>query len=115
VIAMPSPPEPMEPLVDVPDHTPTEASSDRPLTPGEALEKLFMDNAANGRNAANDELVEELQRRIRALRNTQIQGAAMARTVAPLAPRLIPRGRAQLSAWNYFPGERWSRLRESNP
>jgi len=36
---------------------PAEASSDRPLTPGEALEKLFMDNAANGRNAANGELV----------------------------------------------------------
>jgi hypothetical protein len=70
VIAMPSPPEPMEPLVDTPDHTPAEATSDRPLTPGEALVKLFMDNADRGANAANDELIQELQRRIRALRNT---------------------------------------------
>ncbi len=39
----------------------------RPLTPGEALAKLFMDNADRGWNAANDDLVAELQRRIRAL------------------------------------------------
>lgn len=39
----------------------------RPLTPGEALAKLFMDNADRGCNAANDDLVAELQRRIRAL------------------------------------------------
>jgi hypothetical protein len=56
-------------LVNVPDHT-AEDSRDRPLTPGEALAKLFMDNADRGANAANDELIEELQRRIRALRNT---------------------------------------------
>ncbi|HEX4102339.1 MAG TPA: hypothetical protein VHY21_17660 [Pseudonocardiaceae bacterium] len=43
------------------------ASPDRPLTPGEALAKLFMDNADRGANTANDELIEELQRRIRAL------------------------------------------------
>jgi hypothetical protein len=47
------------------------ASPDRTLTPGEALTKLFMDNADRGANAANDELIEELQRRIRALRNRQ--------------------------------------------
>jgi hypothetical protein len=46
------------------------ASPDRPLTPGEALAKLFLDNADHGANTANDELIEELQRRIRALRNT---------------------------------------------
>ncbi len=45
------------------------ASPDRPLTPGEALAKLFMDNADRGANAANDDLIEELQKRIRALRN----------------------------------------------
>jgi hypothetical protein len=39
----------------------------RPLTPGEALTKLFMDNADRGWNDANDDLVAELQRRIRAL------------------------------------------------
>jgi hypothetical protein len=49
---------------------PAEASPDRPLTPGEALEKLFLDNADRDANAANDELIEELQRRIRTLRNT---------------------------------------------
>jgi hypothetical protein len=46
------------------------ATPDRPLTPGEALAKLFMDNADRGANAANDVLIEELQKRIRALRNT---------------------------------------------
>lgn len=44
--------------------------TDRPLTPGEALAKLFLDNADRGANAPNDELIDELQRRIRALRNT---------------------------------------------
>jgi hypothetical protein len=58
VIAMPSPPEPVP---------------DRPLTPGEALAKLFLDNAERGANAANDALIEELQRRIRALHNTTYQ------------------------------------------
>ncbi|MGH3692464.1 MAG: hypothetical protein ACRDRX_00395 [Pseudonocardiaceae bacterium] len=38
---------------------------DRPLNPGEALLKLFMDNADNGRNAANDELVAALLQRAR--------------------------------------------------
>lgn len=37
------------------------------LTPGEALARLFLDNAAHGRNAANDALVEELLRRRRAI------------------------------------------------
>jgi hypothetical protein len=45
----------------------TEADPDRPLTPGEALAKLFMDNADNGRDAANDELVEALRKRARAI------------------------------------------------
>jgi hypothetical protein len=48
------------------------ASPDRSLTPGEALAKLFMDNADRGANAANDALIEELQKRIRALRNTTV-------------------------------------------
>jgi hypothetical protein len=45
VIAMPSPMEPM--------------------TPGEALTKLFMTNADRGANAENDELVEALRQRAR--------------------------------------------------
>ena len=47
----------------------TTPPTDRPLTPGEALAKLFLDNADRGANHANDALIEELQRRIRALRN----------------------------------------------
>jgi len=43
----------------------TTPPTDRPLTPGEALAKLFMDNADRGANAGNDALVEELQLRIR--------------------------------------------------
>jgi hypothetical protein len=50
--------EPMEPA---------EASPDRPLTPGEALEKLFLDNADRGANAANDALVAALRQRARAI------------------------------------------------
>ncbi len=38
-----------------------------PLTPGEALVKLFLDNADHGRNAANDDFVEELLTRRRAV------------------------------------------------
>lgn len=38
---------------------------ERPLTPGEALIKLFLDNADNGRNAANDELIAALRQRAR--------------------------------------------------
>jgi hypothetical protein len=38
---------------------------DRPLTPGEALAKLFLDNADRGANAANDALVEALRERAR--------------------------------------------------
>jgi hypothetical protein len=47
--------------------TKPDVASDYPLTPGEALEKLFLANADRGANAANDALVEELQRRIRAI------------------------------------------------
>ena len=36
-----------------------------PLTPGEALAKLFMDNADCGANAANDALIEALRERAR--------------------------------------------------
>jgi hypothetical protein len=50
----------------------TTPPADRPLTPGEALAKLFMDNTDRGANTANDELIDELQRRIRALRNTTV-------------------------------------------
>jgi hypothetical protein len=38
-----------------------------PLTPGEALATLFLDNAHHGRHAANDILVEELLTRRRAI------------------------------------------------
>lgn len=40
-------------------------SPERPLTPGEALMGLFLDNADHGRNAANDELIAALRRRAR--------------------------------------------------
>jgi hypothetical protein len=50
--------------VSVPDHT-AEAPPDCPLTPGEALEKLFLTNADRGANAANDELVAALRQRAR--------------------------------------------------
>ncbi|MGH3922200.1 MAG: hypothetical protein ACRDTT_04905 [Pseudonocardiaceae bacterium] len=38
-----------------------------PLTPGEALVKLFLDNADRGANAENDTLVAELLKRRRAI------------------------------------------------
>ena len=41
--------------------------SDRPLTPGAALTRLFLDNADHGRHAANDELVAGLRERARAI------------------------------------------------
>ncbi len=63
VIAMASP---MEPRVDIPDHSSAEASF-VPLTPGEALAKLFLDNADRGANAANDDLVAALRERARAI------------------------------------------------
>jgi hypothetical protein len=44
---------------------PPMTAPDRPLTPGEALAKLFMDNADRSANAANDELVTALQGRAR--------------------------------------------------
>jgi hypothetical protein len=50
----------------------TTPPTDRSLTPDEALAKLFMDNADRGANAANDALIEELRRRIRALRNATV-------------------------------------------
>ncbi|MGH3776943.1 MAG: hypothetical protein ACRDRR_14650 [Pseudonocardiaceae bacterium] len=37
------------------------------LTPGEALAKLFLDNADRGCNAENDALVVEILRRMRAV------------------------------------------------
>lgn len=40
---------------------------DRPLTPGEALAKLFLDNADRGANAENDDLVVALRERARAI------------------------------------------------
>jgi hypothetical protein len=45
----------------------TSAAEPSPLTPGEALAKLFLDNADHGRHAANDVLVEELLKRRRAI------------------------------------------------
>lgn len=45
-----------------PTHSPT-----APLTPAEALAKLFLDNADKGRDAENDVFVEELLRRRRAI------------------------------------------------
>lgn len=43
-------------------------SPKRPLTPGEALMRLFLDNADNGRNAANDEFIAALRQRAREIR-----------------------------------------------
>lgn len=57
-------------------------SAERPLTPGEALMKLFLDNADHGRNAANDELIAALRQRAR-----EIQALA-----GPPPPRRAPRG-----------------------
>jgi hypothetical protein len=45
--------------------TKPDAAPDRPLTPGEVLEALFLTNADRGANAANDELVEALRTRAR--------------------------------------------------
>ena len=45
----------------------TSAAEPSPLTPGQALAKLFLDNADQGRHAANDVLVEELLKRRRAI------------------------------------------------
>ena len=44
---------------------PPMTAPDRPFTPGEALAKLFMDNADRSANAANDELVTALRERAR--------------------------------------------------
>jgi hypothetical protein len=46
-------------------HTVAEDSPDRPLTPGEALVKLFLDNADRGANVENDELVTSLTAALR--------------------------------------------------
>lgn len=43
------------------------APAERPLSPGEALMKLFMDNADRSANAANDELVAALRERARTI------------------------------------------------
>lgn len=43
-------------------------SPERPLTPGAALLRLFLDNADNGRNAANDEFIAALRQRAREIR-----------------------------------------------
>ncbi len=43
------------------------AAAPPPLTPGEALAKLFLDNADRGCNADNDVFVEELLTRRRAI------------------------------------------------
>jgi hypothetical protein len=43
--------------------------ADPSLTPGEALAKLFLDNADKGCNAANDALVVELLKRRRAIQS----------------------------------------------
>jgi hypothetical protein len=50
------------------NHVPaTHCPAASPLTPGEALAKLFLDNADKGCNAENDTLVVELLRRRRAI------------------------------------------------
>jgi len=43
--------------------------ADPSLLPGEALAKLFLDNADKGCNAANDALVVELLKRRRAIQS----------------------------------------------
>jgi hypothetical protein len=53
---------------------PGQVSPDRPLTPGEALAKLFMDNADRGANAANADLVEAPKQRIRAFADQWMVG-----------------------------------------
>jgi hypothetical protein len=45
--------------------TPDHFASGQSLTPGEAFEKLFLDNADRGANAANSELVAALRQRAR--------------------------------------------------
>ena len=56
----------------------------RPLTPGEALMKLFMDNADNGRNAANDELIDALRQRAREIQAlADLPGARITRDAGP--------------------------------
>jgi hypothetical protein len=57
----------------------TTQAHDQPLGPspghastlGEALEKLFLDNADRGANAANDELVTALRQQARAIQGTR--------------------------------------------
>ncbi len=52
---------------DATDVPATHSPADPSLTPGEALAKLFLDNANNDRNTQNDVFVEELLRRRRAI------------------------------------------------
>jgi hypothetical protein len=49
------------------DVSATHSPADPSLTPGEALAKLFLDNADKGCNAANDALVVELLKRARTI------------------------------------------------
>lgn len=46
--------------------------AERPLSPGEALVKLFLDNADKGRNAANDELVAALRQRVKQIHTRRL-------------------------------------------
>jgi putative ATP-grasp target RiPP len=74
--------------VTAPPHGPAyPASPDRPLTPGEALAKLFLDNEDRGANTANDALIHELQQRIRALRPTRKHPD---RPLVERSPRQLP-------------------------
>ncbi|MGH3885509.1 MAG: hypothetical protein ACRDSZ_02895 [Pseudonocardiaceae bacterium] len=52
---------------DATDVPTTRSPANLPLTPGEALAKLFLTNADRGANAANDTLVAELLKRRRAI------------------------------------------------
>ncbi|MGH3815688.1 MAG: hypothetical protein ACRDUV_25095 [Pseudonocardiaceae bacterium] len=52
---------------DATDVPATRSPAAVPLTPGEALAKLFLDNADRGANTENDIFVEELLKRRRAI------------------------------------------------
>jgi hypothetical protein len=55
-------------VTDGTNHAPaTRSPAASPLTPGEALVALFLDNANRGANAENDALVVELLKRRRAI------------------------------------------------
>jgi hypothetical protein len=65
------------------DSPATRSPAASPLPPGEALAKLFLDNADKGCNAENDTFVAELLKRMRALQ-------ALAPTPANENPRRTP-------------------------